>query len=984
MHARQILGTALLSALLTTAALAEDTDLFLTEYVGNGLPPNLLFVLDNSANWNASLGASSKKEMEHEALYRVLTDSAYTGKVRAGLMSFASSNNPKGGKVNVAVKTLDATEQENWKFRLYDNGRLDGEERMDGANNAPYALSINEAWRYYSGLSPMSGVNDGDHDPLAVSGGKYASPAQAHPCSRNYIVLIGNGGPDSGENNDAEEKLSLLGGRYPTDPITISPVQYMANWADEYARYVSASDVDPLMEGHQGAVVYVIDVFDPESNQAGTRGFKGERAWMQSIARQGKGRYFTARNTEEMVAALDEILREVAAVNNVFASTTLPVSVNVRGTNLNQVYMGVFRPDADKLPRWPGNLKMYRLAYDAATDSLFLADAEGKRADSTVTGFLLNDAVSFWTHPSSYWAFSPRGTPPSISDSPDGEVVEKGAAAQRLRESFPLRTLYTCLGLLCEGGGLLSASPLAVTNLLVTQALLGVEDLIERERLLNWLLGTDLLDEDGDLILGEVRASIHGDVIHSRPAVINYNRFGDDNDIVAFYGANDGIFHAVRGGNNPLTAGRELWGFIPAEFLIRLKRLYDNSAIGALNGPKPYFVDGSVGVYQHDADNDGVIEAGTDKVYIYLTMRRGGRLLYALDVTIPEAPRFLWKIDHRSPGFGGMGQSWSEPKVVKVAGHPNPVLIVGAGYDPNQEDANPDPAYAGLPAMGEAVYVIDAVNGALIRSFPVSARVPSAITVIDRRPDAGGYTDRAYFGDTRGNLWRLDLEGEETAGWTLRHFATLGSGLKFLYPPDVVYATGYDAILIGSGDREAPADMSQNHFFMLKDDNNFAAWPIRLDDLYDATADLSASANPLALDAAKGWRISLLPGEKVVGSAVTLAGKVYFNTNTPTPPATAESGEPLSCTGSLGTARAYAIDYLTAQGDETGRRYSVIPGGGYPPSPVPVIVELGYTDDEGQARIGTFLGTISGTQVQTSRDAGLNTIRRLYRYKNID
>jgi hypothetical protein len=41
-------------------------------------------------------------------------------------------------------------------------------------------------------------------------------------------------------------------------------------------------------------------------------------------------------------------------VNSVFASSTLPVSVNVRGAFLNQVYMGVFRPDANSLAALAG------------------------------------------------------------------------------------------------------------------------------------------------------------------------------------------------------------------------------------------------------------------------------------------------------------------------------------------------------------------------------------------------------------------------------------------------------------------------------------------------------------------------------------------------------------------------------------------------------------------------------------------------------
>ena len=44
------------------------------------------------------------------------------------------------------------------------------------------------------------------------------------------------------------------------------------------------------------------------------------------------------------------------------ASVSLPVSVNTQGTYLNQVFVGMFRPDGDAAPRWYGNLKQYKLA----------------------------------------------------------------------------------------------------------------------------------------------------------------------------------------------------------------------------------------------------------------------------------------------------------------------------------------------------------------------------------------------------------------------------------------------------------------------------------------------------------------------------------------------------------------------------------------------------------------------------------------------
>ena len=76
----------------------------------------------------------------------------------------------------------------------------------------------------------------------------------------------------------------------------------------------------------------------------------------------------------QIADALGRIFSEIQAVNSVFASVSLPTSVNTEGTYLNQVYMGVFRPDANVGPRWYGNLKEYKLAYDTGNQSLTLVD----------------------------------------------------------------------------------------------------------------------------------------------------------------------------------------------------------------------------------------------------------------------------------------------------------------------------------------------------------------------------------------------------------------------------------------------------------------------------------------------------------------------------------------------------------------------------------------------------------------------------------
>jgi len=394
------------------------------------------------------------------------------------------------------------------------------------------------------------------------------------------------------------------------------------------------------------------------------------------------------------------------------------------GSFLNQVYMGQFRPDANAGPRWPGNLKQYKIALDV-TGKPILADRFGQGVEDTVNGFIKSDKTSFWTTNSAYWAFDPLGNPKSASDAPDGNIVEKGGAAQRLRQDFAAsqatRKLYTCNGS-CAAGVALSANLFADSNAGITAGLLtpsGYATLTATERtdLINWVRGADNKDnEDGNGVSTDIRARIHGDLLHSRPAVVNYNRStpSDDRDIMVYYGTNGGIFHAVKGGQNDVDGG-EKWGMVFPEFLSKLKRLRDNGPDISTADPKPYFADGAVSVYQLDVNDDGkLVAANGDKVYLYVGMRRGGRFAYALDVSDPDTPKHLWKIDN-----SGDLRNWARPgstlrpaRIRAVAN--DPVVIFGAGYDPQNEDALP----ATANNKGRGIFVVNGRTGAAHQAYP--------------------------------------------------------------------------------------------------------------------------------------------------------------------------------------------------------------------------------------------------------------------------
>ena len=353
-----------------------------------------------------------------------------------------------------------------------------------------------------------------------------------------------------------------------------------------------------------------------------------------------------------------------------------------------------------------------------------------------------------------------------------------------------------------------------------------------------------------------------------------------------------------------------------------------------------------------------------------------------------EADRH-WKIDQSTTGFAELGQTWSKPVLIpKINAETNPVLLFGGGWDAVVEDIDPllvstvsatgnvtktDSTTANR-SMGRALYMVDAITGRqLWRAESTSATsasctagtsttpavcsipglnyaFPADPTVV--RNNGGGNPGHGYIGDTGGQMWRIDFSDIDKSKWTVTKLASIADQSvpagrrKFLYAPDVVGQSGFDAVLIGTGDREHPFDTSVvNRMYMFKDTGTDSgpvtgattASPTIINSaLYDATAATgSASVDTTALSSAQGWYVTLGSGEKLTGGTISVAGSTYFGTNQPD--AAAGGG---SCGANLGVARLYQISIADATptalpvGSATYASRSVtVPGGGFLPPP---------------------------------------------------
>ena len=234
---------------------------------------------------------------------------------------------------------------------------------------------------------------------MASKGATTYTPTQSTGCGRNYIVYISNG--PSQDNNSvltaATSMLSSAGGD--TTRIALSPSGSQTNVSDEWARFMKSGPLD--------VTTYVIDV-DPRSSGQGP----GWTALLRSMATVSGGDYVAVSSTGGSAAiaeAVQKALSEIQAVNSVFASVSLPLNVTRHGTYVNEVYIGMFRPDANASPRWYGNLKHYQMG--RVDGELQLLDADGSDAINSLNGSVTECARSFWTpsSPDAYWAFSPSG-----------------------------------------------------------------------------------------------------------------------------------------------------------------------------------------------------------------------------------------------------------------------------------------------------------------------------------------------------------------------------------------------------------------------------------------------------------------------------------------------------------------------------------------------------------------------------------------------
>lgn len=212
-----------------------------------------------------------------------------------------------------------------------------------------------------------------------------------------------------------------------------------------------------------------------------------------------------------------------------------------------------------------------------------------------------------------------------------------------------------------------------------------------------------------------------------------------------YVGANDGMLHALDA-----STGETRFRYIPSTLISDLYKL-----------TRPdyrhrYYVDGDIFV------GDAFIDGEWRRVLVGAT-GAGGRTVFALDVTNPEAfgpEHVLWEFSSKDDP--DLGYTIGKPSVARMA-NGQWVAIFANGYNSDSQQAS--------------LFVVDLRTGALVRKIATEAgsfTQPNGLSTPALLADVTRTITAAYAGDLLGNLWKFDLSSRDPNQWRVAYSAGAG------------------------------------------------------------------------------------------------------------------------------------------------------------------------------------------------------------------
>ena len=229
------------------------------------------------------------------------------------------------------------------------------------------------------------------------------------------------------------------------------------------------------------------------------------------------------------------------------------------------------------------------------------------------------------------------------------------------------------------------------------------------------------------------------DRVHALGDIVNSSPVFDSVTDTVFVGANDGMLHAFSAAD-----GVEQFAYVPAGLDFANLKTYANK-----DYLHRFFVDGQVVVSSRRQTPGQSVVVGA--------LGRGGRGVFALDATSPssfDGAKVLWD-KTGSAAEANMGLVLGRPVIAKLNNGVTGLIV------PNGINSTNDRA---------VLFIYNLATGALIAEIDTgvgSSATPNGLsspTVFDAGGD--GAADFVYAGDMLGNLWRFNISAATPSTWT--------------------------------------------------------------------------------------------------------------------------------------------------------------------------------------------------------------------------
>ncbi len=848
---------------------ADDKDLFSVK-----VKPNILFILDNSGSmssgdvvvndfqsfqtyttstgrtftypryscleWSGGVCVRARVR-RYIAMRRITTElldnfrnDAYMG-IETFFYTGGGSYRSLGGQIRLSIKDLstpDKCEDTSNPSTCTENLDMmfDIVNGITADEYTPLAESLDTAYGYYKGSifngdgNTFFDYNSRPRTCSSINNAGYCTNSSVTSplkwwCQKNFVILLTDGAPTSDEFDNHSttaynyypyiSDINTYRWDYDGDNDYYDTKRTSGHLLDDVAKYIYDHD----LVSNDKTFFNLGDDYPSDFNQKQniityTVGLRIDIQLLENTARNGHGEYFTVDNYTSLKDKLLEAIYDILQRTYAFTSFTAPKKL-ASGENIT--FIGYFLPKYASI--WEGHLvakelvEKWCVVNDQGELTNCIYDSE-EACESANTGK---------TCESQY----------SLSTTPKWDAADKVPAASQ-------RNLYTYNG----SGDIIEFS---TSNLSTLKPLLDVTTDSDATRIINFIRG-DRADSDPPYKLGDIFHSdiqfIGSPLAWKKALDPSYETFYENHKNrkkVVYFGTNDGILHEVDADPDvdPTSEGKELYGFIPDEVLPKLKEI-------VLDKKHKITVDGRISA------DDIFYTSGGNKIWrtmLYFGLRNGGKAYYAFDVSDPDNPTFKWKFGKVNGGSQPsyvqyLGYSWGKPAIGMIKYKTTTgdvvdkyVVILPGGYADNDGDSS--------SLEGKAIFFVDAWTGDLLWMLGYANSdeqtsdhyltsngnfnypIPSSLTAVDLNND--NYIDTIYFGNTYGNLFKLDISDPDPENWepVLLFHATYGSGdtkQPIYLSPAIAYDNCYNLwVTFGTGDRTNMKTEDRGRLIAIKD-----------------------------------------------------------------------------------------------------------------------------------------------------------------------